>query len=46
MIKATTEAKIEPSINYMSNEHIPGCLGFIGDEILPNYVGINYIKPL
>ena len=27
----------------MSNEKSPGCLGYIGDEILPNYVGINYI---
>ena len=23
----------------MSNEQNPGCLGYIGDEILPNYIG-------
>ena len=24
----------------MSNEKIPGCLGYIGDENLPSYVGM------
>ena len=24
----------------MSNEKNPGCLGYIGDEILSNYIGI------
>ena len=25
---------------YMSNEKKPGCLGYVGDEILPSYMGI------
>ena len=25
---------------WKSNEKFPGCLGYIGDEILPSYVGI------
>ena len=33
---------------HASNEHHPGCLGHIGDEILPSYIGIyrDYNKPL
>ena len=35
-------------LNHMSNEKKPGCLGYIGDEILPRYVGViidNYKDP-
>ena len=30
----------------LSNEKKPGWLGYIGDEKLPSYIGINYNKPL
>ena len=26
-------------IYHLSNENNPGCLGYIGDEILPGYIG-------
>ena len=26
--------------HHLSNEKHPGCLGYIGDDILPSYVGI------
>ena len=25
---------------HMSNEKNPGCLGYLGDDILPSYIGI------
>ena len=35
---------VDPIQNHLSNENNPGCLRYIGDEILPRYIGTN--KPL
>ena len=38
-------ARKKTDVEYIGNENNPGWLGYLGDEILPNYIGI-IIKPL